>query len=409
MRNILIATIFLTTLVGSLCGASDITWSHIYGTSDPDYGFDVSAFTNSSFILVGREKSNSIVNGVYARFSADGTPIWYKRYGTLARSITRNKDGTFFGVGYGQVIKLDSKGNAKWQKTYLKAGSTQYQVTFSLFPSHASGYRAIGTVEQERGFWIGRLTESGEIQGGRLYSFCDADTQYGQNVRETPDGSLLYAGKIECPGLGESIVFGKLNAGGALKWQKEIRSSAQIDILSLQLAPNGNFFLAGTDLHDVFLLKFDPNGNLLHQTNLDFTPYSTVRRLNDGTFLFTGGNRFLKLDSNSNVVFNKKFRIGIHQNISSVKVIDNGYILTGNALLPNENTKRIDIWIARLDQNGEVHGSTCVQETSVIMNTPTIPLTISAIPKPTIKRMGGYSIDRGTESQDLVLTPVSCS
>ena len=87
-------------------------------------------------------------------------------------------------------------------------------------------------------------------------------------VHECSDGSIIIAGTQVVAARNE-IMVAKLNAAGGLLWMRTIQGANNDEAHAIVQASDGNYIVTGftnswgSGFDDAFILKFDPNGNLL--------------------------------------------------------------------------------------------------------------------------------------------------
>ena len=135
---------------------------------------------------------------------------WAKTYGgsyrDWANSIQQTSDGGYvvagvtysFGAGGADfwVLKLDSKGDIEWQKTY---GGSDGDWAWSIQQTSDGGYVVAGAGWAD--FWVLKLDSKGDIEWQKTYGGSDWDEAW--SIQQTSDGGYVVAGSTCSFGAGE--------------------------------------------------------------------------------------------------------------------------------------------------------------------------------------------------------------
>ena len=190
----------------------------------------------------------------------DGPAVqWEKTIGGIGSdygiSIQQTNDGGYIITGFSDsfgepnrnvyLIKTDPNGDSLWQKTF-------------------------GGIGNDYGYSVQQTTDSGFIITGFTDSFGDGDWDI-YLIRTDPNGNCL--------------------------WEKTFGGSNFDAAYSLQQTTDGGFIIVGAtysfgaEFGDVYLIKTDPNGNLIWQKTFggsnDDKGYS-VQQTTDGGFIIAG-------------------------------------------------------------------------------------------------------------------------
>ena len=272
------------------------------------------------------------------RLGRAGELVWKWKYGIKGRarasSITVLRDGGLALGGwaeligtkerFGFVLRLDSRGRNLWQYRY-RNGKTV--LTDSVAAHAQGGVVAAGLKiekdETKQNVWV-RVLDSGKqliwerTLGGR-------DNDRAGSVVSLPDGGVVVAGCTWInTGRRRDLWLVRLDRKGKTLWKRTYGGEKADCALSVVALPNSDLLAAGytlskgAGLRDGWLLRLDPNG----------------RKLWDRTL---GGAR--------------------DDSIRSVAVFpDGGVIVAG--LTYSKGAGLSDIWVARLDVDGRIPGST---------------------------------------------------
>ena len=291
----------------------------------------------------------------FAAMAQEGSLIWQKCYGgsgaDSARSIANTADGGYFiaGVTYSNdgnvtgnhnptgnfsdvwVIKVNQSGGLVWQKTF--GGSFQDQAN-SVFATNDGGAVIAGWTSSNDGdvtglhgtagaaadFWVIKIDASGALQWQKTFGGTGND--YAQSIQQTSDGGFIVAGSTfsndgDVSGNHGSADFWviKLNSAGALTWQKCFGGTAEDDAASVVQTNDGGYAVTGTTLSS------DGNvtrGVLLSNSVADYW--------------------LIKLDGTGTLTWQNCFG-GSHPSTATavVQTTDNAYAMSGYTYANDEN------------------------------------------------------------------------
>lgn len=247
------------------------------------------------------------------KVSSSGALVWAKVYdaGALSSEINRltlTSDGGVVAAGTttdanhntaGLVLKLDSQGNAQWQRQIGPGSTTQALLN---------------------------------------------------DVRQTSDGGYVVTGELETPNAtGQtlaSVLVVKLDPSGNVSWQQRYNSftssgapTASNNAFSIIQASDGGYLVAGNWVNapspdqccsGALLLKLDPAGGIQWQN-----------ALSGGLYCFFNG--FSETCTNLTAV-----AYTAHQ------TADGGYVLTGDETLKLTDETPLEPWTAKVDANGNL-------------------------------------------------------
>jgi hypothetical protein len=216
------------------------------------------------------------------KLDANGNVVWQKMYGGAGNdyspSIQETSDNGFilaggtasFGAGAGDfwVLKLDSNGNAVWQKTY--GGSSDDQA-WSMQVTSDNGFIVAGLTWSNgadyRDYWVLKLDANGNVVWQKAYG--GSYDEIAQSIQETSDGGFIVAGVTRPYGACcRDYWVLKLDANGNVVWQKTYGGASNDWPFSIQETSDGGFIVAGvTESYgagegDILVLKLDANGDI---------------------------------------------------------------------------------------------------------------------------------------------------
>jgi regulation of enolase protein 1 (concanavalin A-like superfamily) len=289
-------------------------WQNTFGGSHEDFGSSVQQTSDGGFIIAGYTDSFGVVGDcdVYLiKTDPNGDNQWEKTFGgndnDYGRLVQQTSDGGFiiaggtssFGAGSGDVylIKTDPYGNFLWQKTFGGYGNDE---SFSAQQTSDGGFIIAGeTSSFGAGYSYVYLIKT-DPNGSLLWqkTFGGSSWDYGESVQQTSDGGFIVAGVYNSgiEGYGKVYLI-KTDPNGNLLWQKTFDGNGGDSGESVQQTTDGGFIIAGTYNYygagygDVYLIKTDPNGDSQWQKTFggsDWDDGYSVQETTDGGFIIAG-------------------------------------------------------------------------------------------------------------------------
>ncbi len=314
---------------------ASLEWTHTYGGSEDDRGFDIVELSTGGFALIGYSKSEdgdaSLNQGQHdnwvLRIDAMGTLLWEKSFGFLghdhAYNIIATEDGGLFFNGFLDVTA--SKGAGQDGKQF-----------------HYNQRHGVGE------FWCHKIDQNGNLVWRRYFGGTSNDRSY--DAIETTEGDFVLVGASESQDVDISDPRGsydawivKLNAGGDLIWERSFGGSEYDGAQSILENRNGDYVVMGQTYSedediknakgssDIFLAFYSKEGVLKSTTNIGNEGFETARALferADGTLVLLGHQAPLGMSSQESFLTNNLFLV---HTLSNGSVI-NTYALKGNGL-----------------------------------------------------------------------------
>lgn len=301
------------------------------------------------FLLIGLLLGALVITPKEAK--AEDTNWWVKEYAgndwdkVEAVVIADNGDivvvssTTSFGTGtpdYSNVwvLRLDTNGNVKWQKTY-GGNNDDYASAVAIAPN--GDIIVVGYTESfgagQRDVWVLRLDSNGNVKWQKTYGLNDVDHAYA--VAIAPNEDIIITGTLTM----------KIDTNGNVIWAKDVSGYA------VTLAPNGDIIVAGGNL-----VRLSPDGELKWAVRL--IGYD-IEVLPDGTAVLVGNEGvpdFLVAQFNVDEVPNysgwggwNKVSLEVNESNTEVHTI-NVIVGTSNAVMTNTNAEiydtniEVEIW-----------------------------------------------------------------
>jgi hypothetical protein len=332
--------------------------------------------------------------------------LWAKAYGSTgndeAYSIQRTKDGGFIVAGYMTisgtntdvwVLKLDPDGNIQWQKVF---GGPFTDVAYEVKESSDGSFIVAGssvtypftpgTPNQSDGFIV-KLDSNGNFAWSLTYGGSLTDQFRSLTISQEGGTEYIivtgYTQSFGAPGNKEDAWILKINSSdGSVVWQKRygtsnddrfqrVITSSYSGSISYVFA--GRTFSSSTNF-DFWVMITDENGNIKMSKKYYYPPLSPgdefawdIKETPDGAFVVvdlaqryigSGGRDIwiLKIrKDNGEIIWQKAFGGPNDDEARSAVVAENGDIIiagTANSLVSGSST--YDIWILRLDKDGNL-------------------------------------------------------
>ena len=255
--DVINSNVFLT----KLSATGSIIFTKVYGGSEDDFGYKITALQNGSFLInAGTESSNGDVKGAHPQLK-------YQLYET---------DSTYTIEAW--IFNIDASGNILWSKCY--GGSTGSEI--SGVAENNGGMLLTGSTnskdgdlpyypEREVSLWVLQISATGNIIWNKQYKlykgYQDSDyigsplgVNYNSSVQgphKTKDGNFVIGttagdkhGAIRgMRGLSD-IVLLKLNTTGDIIWQKDIGGIGFDDCENIQVDKDDNILFTGFSTSD---------------------------------------------------------------------------------------------------------------------------------------------------------------
>jgi hypothetical protein len=209
----------------------------------------------------------------------NGIVQWNNTYGGTSRdktaALVQTTDGGYaltgetlsFGAGNWDswLVKIDSAGNAQWNKTYGGAGVDE---AYALVQTRDGGYTLAGTTTSSGAgswdFWLVKTDASGTMQWNKTYGGANIDDAYA--LVQTSDGGYALTGRTRSFNAGMIDAWlVKTDASGNMQWNKTYGETLDIWAYALVQTTDGGYALAGyrsSLAADFWLVKTDIESGL---------------------------------------------------------------------------------------------------------------------------------------------------
>ncbi|MBI2840333.1 MAG: hypothetical protein HYX75_18610 [Acidobacteria bacterium] len=262
-----------------------IEWERTYDQSPYDGDPALSLTNDGGFVF-------SAHTGVWqtsvVKAGSRGEIQWQKQLGappagTTPSSIKQTPDGGYVVAGYTTwlgagnedvwVVKLDASGNIVWQKTY---GGEDYDRAYSVQPTSDNGFvvagytGSFGSTSSGGAAWVLKLDGSGNVSWQKAIIPRGARSPYATDSEPMSDGGFILVGSTDEVNNehGSDLWWVRLDSSGSIVWDRALDLGLDEYGLSMALAHDGGFVLAGRSQVDetdslnggVVVIGVDPDG-----------------------------------------------------------------------------------------------------------------------------------------------------
>lgn len=347
-----------------------LDWENIFSGDDNDYYTDIKYLDDGGILILGdtwstdlgAQEYNDVIDTFLVKYDNDGKLLWKNTWGgNCFDNLTEmflQSDGGIILAGYSDsddipnltnigdrdivIVKYDKDGNLLWQKNY---GTESDDEPLRLLPLENDSFILVGIYD---GAVIMKFDKDGNIIWNKAFG-SEIEKYYYLNIFKDYDNSFIVSGtfyKNEINGLtsnGSADIFIiKYDEDGNVLWRKNWGGTGVEELKKLLLSDDGNYITIGKtkseDLEGItsedFVVEYDKNGNVITQKNLEETEYKE-------TDIFS---KFEWLKDEFNKIYNSYIDKG------------NNVIVVGNPIsydnVPSEQS--IVFLISKYDKNGNL-------------------------------------------------------
>lgn len=338
-------------LVQTLGGSKNEAAQSVVPTSDG--GFAVLGYTQSMDGDI-TDKNDESFDFWVLKFNENASLDWTKTFGgsgdDRGRDIIQTADGGFAILGYSDsndgdlalnngsrdfwLAKLDLQGNLSWEKSFGYSGSDEGTTLQETADNHllitgvldvtASGGQgnAGRTANRHAGgdYWAIKVDATGNLVWSRYYGGTFTDTPYGSI--ETSNNEFLFVGSSDSNDVDISNHKGsydfwlvRSDSNGDMSWEKSYGGSEIDEARGIISTGDGNYIIVGdtrsndadvtanNGAADLWIIKIDPDGNLIWDRSFGGSSFDVSRSVNvtnDNGFVIAGSSRSLDGDLSTN-------------------------------------------------------------------------------------------------------------
>lgn len=348
----------------------NIEWQRTYGTGQEDCPYaGIHEVKDGGYIVAGFTMASTYGTHVYwvLKLSSKGDIEWQRTYGDENEAdypycIQLTSDGGYiiagitwsFGAGACDIwiLKLTSYGDIEWQRTY--GGSGDDWVCESIHQTGDGGYIVGGSTTSfgagSYDFWVLKLAANGDIEWQRTYG--GKDSEYAFSIHPTEDGGYIIGGYTETHGAGhrDGWIL-KLSAAGNVEWQRTYGGEAgEICAVIYPTHDGGYIFASGTSSFggggkDIWIVNLNKHGDIRWQRTYGGKreDYSwSIQETSDGGYVFAGGTRSFGAGGDEILIM----KLGPNGDIPHCGVIG-----TSNASVSETSIAPSDTFVTPMDTN----------------------------------------------------------
>ncbi len=339
------ATIFPLTTKAVVGMPLTFYWARTFGGTGADAATSTQSTSDGGFIVGGTSNANIWL----VKLDSKGNVEWQKTYGWGGVfSLRQTADGGYV-VAAGPILRLDASGNIVWEKTYSGYSALSVEQTSD------GGFITAGdtrTLTSGSGMLL-RTNSSGDVIWQKTFLMNNGFPPSFWSVRQLSDGGFVAAGQTKSFGNGDIDAWVlRLDAAGNLMWDKSYGGLDSDLAFSIDMTSDGGFVVAGQSrsfsggFMDAWVFKIDPAGSVVWQKAYGgrgpgaFSVALSVQSTPDSGFVVAGYTSgfgaglndawVFKLDSLGNPIWQRTFGGAGYDLAQSVAQASNGgFIVAG--------------------------------------------------------------------------------
>jgi fibronectin type 3 domain-containing protein len=357
------------TISSASRGFTAQAWARSYGGTSDDTACAVQPMSDGALVVAGQSNSVAYYNGTcwVVKLDAGGGVSWQKAYEDCRSSffgVRQSTDGGLLVAGstvistttFFTVAKLDSGGGVSWRKLFSRS---TYDATSKCMDATSDGGCIVaGTTYLQT--LVAKIGPDGTLGWGKIYGMNCSPAA----VRPAADGGYFLAGSNRDFGAGSYDCWVlKLDAAGAVTWQKVYGGTGWDTGSDVCLASDGGCMVAGTLNGEGWLLRLDSSGAILWQKRFPgVASLAAIEPAPDGGCFLAGYISvssdlwIARLDSTGAISTQRSF-IGPAGGtpLSVRQTVDGGLIVAGSTDLYGRGGH--DYWLIKLPASLSLEGS----------------------------------------------------
>ncbi len=246
-------------------------WTRNYGGNSNESGYGLAQTSDGGFILIGSTETLPGVKNVYlVKTDPAGEVLWTRKHGGLNDDIGLSITERFTNEGI-----LEGYIYTGYTRSYSQPGQSGSNI------------------------WVVKTNNIGNPTDNYTHGFTRDD--FGESIIPHPEGGFVLLGTTSNPSSGVKNVFlARIddNIRDPL-WATSLGGSATHFASCIKITPEGDYIITGTleltsDNHVIFLMKTDPNGNILFNKTFGGSGQQrgqAVDLADDGGYIITGTNK----------------------------------------------------------------------------------------------------------------------
>ena len=341
--------------------ASADTWARFVGSRFWDTAAGFTKTRDGGFLLSGAAfaPDNHNRNPLLIKFDSQGSVKWQKTFSVRgfieeARSVEKTIDGGFVVTGERGVTKITKSGNVQWSRSFTK-----------VMPYFARGVSDGGSVvvgHRNVRPWVGKLDPAGVLQWEFTYN-CSIRDELATAVLETRDGNFLVGALTHCNAPHTGVKLLKLDPNGDVLWHKVYTNSDPNAfephwLLGISETRDTGFIVALNARYQLKILKLDSQGNVVWNQlfGIDVSDSdipTEIQQTQDGGYIFVHGNHALKLNDAGEPDWHHTYGRRRQTNLIGVSEQQDGTYVIAGAI--RQRGHGMDFMLLKVDADGKLN------------------------------------------------------
>jgi CSLREA domain-containing protein len=247
--------------------------------------------------------SAGTLDAVVGNYSASGSPIWTRQFGTTDQDVghgvvsdasgnvyvTGSTDGSlggaFLGIRDIFIRKYDSSGNHAWTK---QIGTSGHDTGYDIAVDSSGNIYVTGIVSGNFGgtlyglvdFFVTKYNSSGTVQW--TTQLGSASDDYANSISIDASGNVYVGGYTKGALIGTNAggtdaFITKLNGSGSQLWVKQFGASTNDSCEAVAVDSSGNLLASGRSTGVAFISKYNSSGTQLWSNTINVPITSNIR------------------------------------------------------------------------------------------------------------------------------------
>ena len=258
-------------------------WNITWGGADSDLGYDIAIDKNSYIYVAGYTDGFGAIQDdlCLIKFNASGKQEWNITYGgsgsEIANGISIDSSSNVYIVG--TTSSFGAGSSDIWVLKYNKTGDLQWNVTWGYGSTDSGNDVILASDSEVYVVGITRLPSASDndiilikydSDGNQLWNVTwgGSDNEYGPYIAKDRFNNIYATGDVYSTEY-RDVFLVKFDASGNQMWNNTWGGSSPDSAYGITVGNKDNIWLTGGTLsygaskNDVFLLKYNPSGNIL--------------------------------------------------------------------------------------------------------------------------------------------------
>lgn len=262
----------------------NMEWQRTFGSERRDMSINVQLTSDEGYILCGTTGYGSGDSDIYiVKTDSNGLLEWEQMYGgreaerggcikqTGDRGYIICGETSSFGAGESDIylIKINSKGEKEWEKTYGGSGRDWcHNVQLTSDDGYILGGNTASYGQGKLDVYLIKTNINGNKEWEQTYGGPEDEFIFGpEGLIQTKDGGFIFCTYGESYGEGMTDFYiVKTDSSGDTEWEKTFGGSQEDGALSILQTQDRGYLICGytksigAGNRDVYLVKIDKNG-----------------------------------------------------------------------------------------------------------------------------------------------------